>query len=341
MDVQKEIKDFLQRNKTVGWLIGLMIGGFLLQVIFLFVFYLLDKKPAYESLMYALTLPYSLKNWLSQPWSIITWPLFLARLDPLRLLVNGLILFAFGRIHQQVLGEQRTRRLVLLTVPLIGLMTITLSSLLTIEPTSVTPDPAKAVTAVTVTPNTFTEPDQPAVLKAAVHSASAHPNHLRPSGMIALIMVLVFSAVAVVPNYPIQLFLFGQVRIVWVGVILLGVELLWAGFFTPLGIALIIGAGLGFLHVFLLKRGTDITEIIWSYYQDTNPKPKMTVKYGSAKPETQKPGATKAERKNVVTQDIIDDILDKINDKGYESLTREEKELLFKASSQKEDEKKE
>lgn len=334
MDVQKEIKDFLQRHKTVGWLIGLMVGGFILQVLLLLVFALIDNKPAYQSVMYALTLPYSLKTWLTQPWSIVTWPLFMAKMDPLRLLVNGLILFAFGRIHQQVLGELRTQRLVMLAVPLIGLMTIALSSLFTYETLPATPGVDKSV-AIEM------QADAPQVLEAAVYTAAAHPNHLHTSGMIALIMVLVVSAITLVPNYPIQLFLFGQVRIVWVGVVLLGIELLWAGFTTPLGIALIVGAGLGFLHVFLLKKGTDITEIIWSYYQDSKPKTKMTVKYGSGKPEGQKPGSAKAERKSVVTQDIIDDILDKINDKGYDSLTREEKELLFKASSQKEDEKKE
>lgn len=64
----------------------------------------------------------------------------------------------------------------------------------------------------------------------------------------------------------------------------------------------------------------------------------MKVKYGdmtqARKASVRSSGSTPSE----VPQDIIDGILDKISDKGYESLSREEKELLFKASTQKEDE---
>ncbi|MNS15643.1 hypothetical protein D3C72_472810 [compost metagenome] len=49
---------------------------------------------------------------------------------------------------------------------------------------------------------------------------------------------------------------------------------------------------------------------------------------------------TENERKNVrkqpSKQEIIDRILDKISKTGYEGLTKEEKEILFKASQEKE-----
>ncbi|MEZ4825577.1 MAG: DUF6576 domain-containing protein [Bacteroidia bacterium] len=342
MDVQKELKDFLNRHQTVGWMIVLMAGGFLLQLLILTVFAVMDKKASYESLMFSLALPYSLKSWLSQPWSIITWPLFMVRIDVLRLLVNGLILYAFGRIHQQLLGEQRTRRLVILAVPVIGLVTIIFSSLLSLD-TAVPPASNADVSVHSTIPAQTHD-----VLAAALPNSALNTNLFHVSGLLPLIMVLVISSITTVPGYPIQLFLFGQVKIVWVGIALLGIELVWAGFFTPLGIALMAAALMGFLYVYGTRRGWDITDIIWSYYQDSKPKSQsksqaktqMTVSYSAAR-ETQRAGGAKTDRKSSVSQEVIDDILDKINAKGYESLTREEKEILFKASSQKEDEKKE
>lgn len=353
MDIQHEIKEFLRRYQTTGWLIALMVGGIVLQGILLLIFAAIGKKDGYYALTHALVLPYSLKGWLSQPWSIVTWPFFTAKIDFLRLLVNGLILWAFGRIHQQLLGEVRTRRLVMLAIPIIGILTITFSSLVNYQSpemkyeATVLETPATGSTGdslSTVAPMEGTENSDEIKTNTSNRVLIANDNLLRPSGMIAIIMVLVVSCITLVPHYPIQLFLFGQVKIVWVGVVLLFIELIWAGLFnfiSPLGIAIAIGGGLGFLHVYLLKQGTDITEIIWSYYQDSKSRPKMKVKYGEAKPREATKSSAKASPKAEVTEDIINVILDKINDNGYESLTREEKELLFKASTQKEDENKE
>jgi hypothetical protein len=105
-----------------------------------------------------------------------------------------------------------------------------------------------------------------------------------------------------------------------------------------IGIAL--SAGLGFLHIYLMKQGIDLTESVWSYYQDKDAKPKMKVKYGSQKPVTTQRQHQHARQSHELSQEIIDGILDKISAEGYESLSREEKELLFRASTQKEDEKK-
>jgi hypothetical protein len=55
-------------------------------------------------------------------------------------------------------------------------------------------------------------------------------------------------------------------------------------------------------------------------------KPKVKVTY--RKTETPK----KASGLNKASQEEIDVILDKISDRGYESLTKEEKEKLFNAS---------
>ena len=134
MDYRQEIKKFLDRHQTTGWLIVLMVGGFLLQGLILLLFTALDMPDTARAVMHKLVLPLSLKDWLYQPWSIFTYPFFMAKLNILSLLVAGLILWAFGRIHQQLLGDVKTRRLVILAVPLIGILTITTSSFMNYEP---------------------------------------------------------------------------------------------------------------------------------------------------------------------------------------------------------------
>ncbi|HEY5826633.1 MAG TPA: DUF6576 domain-containing protein, partial [Cyclobacteriaceae bacterium] len=56
-------------------------------------------------------------------------------------------------------------------------------------------------------------------------------------------------------------------------------------------------------------------------------KPKVKVTYRKTEPVVKK-----ANNFNKATQEEIDTILDKISDKGYESLTKDEKEKLFNAS---------
>jgi hypothetical protein len=90
----------------------------------------------------------------------------------------------------------------------------------------------------------------------------------------------------------------------------------------------------------MLKKGTDYSKIFSKYswkgisnpfmrprktkfknvYTNTNTKPKNDYDYNLQKKQD---------------QEKIDAILDKISKSGYESLTREEKELLFKTSNKK------
>ena len=346
MDYRQEIKKFLDRHQTTGWLIVLMVGGFLLQGLILLLFTALDMPDTARAVMHKLVLPLSLKDWLYQPWSIFTYPFFMAKLNILSLLVARLILWAFGRIHQQLLGDVKTRRLVILAVPLIGILTITTSSFMNYEPVY---GPSEEIafsnqgnentdSSDTRESRRFLDDEEESPSKTTQFNDKDFPNNFRVGGFMAVAMVLVISCITLVPNYPIQLFIFGQVKIVWVGIILLVIELLSAMGFTPMAIAIAFGALLGFLYIYMINQGTDITDVVWSYYQDARTKPKMKVKYGGGEgTSTSKP--VSPELKGDISQEVIDKILDKINARGYESLSREEKEALFKASSQKDDEK--
>lgn len=358
MDFQTRLRAFLGQYQTTGWLLVLMGAGLLIQLLVFIGVSAGGNRELYDSILTYLVLPYNIKGLFPAIWTIGTYPFFNLNSDILHILVTGLILWSFGRIHQQLLGEQRTRRLVLIGVPFIGLMTVLLSTVFMFQPatsslstlpvqtetkieSTETPDTEEAKEVITLNDSETSETAEEDIKSAKDSGINVAPRYLYTGGLIAIAMMLVISAITLVPDYPIQLFLFGQVKIVWVGLVLFLLELLWAQFFTPQGIALMLGGGLGFLHVYLLKNGTDLTEKIWSFYQADNKQTRMTVKYGGS-PRTKESGNTnrpsRAGSKGKIPQEIIDGILDKISDQGYESLSREEKELLFKASTQKEDE---
>lgn len=359
MDLKDQFNLFISRHKTIAWVLVLMGAGLLLQGLLYIIFSVTGQTQMYDGLIKLLVLPSDLILLLRQPWSIITFPFFSLEFNILKLLVNGLILWAFGRIHQQLMGDQRTRRLLILAVPIIGILTASLSSFTTnpyletavaqtevVEATDAVEAPAESSEAAAATEEAPPKEEDKAEIKPdpqqQENAFRGIKNLYFPSGMIAVVMVLVLSSVTLVPAFQVQLFLFGRVKILWIGVVLLLLELAMAGFFTPLGIAIAVGSLLGFLHVYLMRREIDITDMIWSYYSESN-RPKMTVAYKSRKKDDlQEAPVTSAPKnkknKGSVPQETVDKILDKISEKGYESLSREEKEILYKASSQKEDE---
>jgi hypothetical protein len=103
------------------------------------------------------------------------------------------------------------------------------------------------------------------------------------------------------------------------------------------------GAAMGFLYILQLQKGNDLGRPVQAVGQFIGnlftKRPKVKVSYrkktysGTAEtnsPKTRKtPTSTKFED---ATQEEIDQILDKIADKGYEALSKEEKRKLFEFS---------
>ena len=101
------------------------------------------------------------------------------------------------------------------------------------------------------------------------------------------------------------------------------------------------GALMGFFYVKLLQNGTDLGRpIYWLMEGWSNmlrPKPAVKVSYrqrSSASPQASPYASAGSPPSTLSTpdQDEVDTILDKISRSGYESLTREEKQKLFRAS---------
>lgn len=100
-------------------------------------------------------------------------------------------------------------------------------------------------------------------------------------------------------------------------------------------IAHLSGALFGFIYIKLLQNGTDLSTIVTSiidFFVNLF-QPKKATPFKKVHVNPKKPAA-KSQSKIVIkdkTQQQIDEILDKISQSGYDSLTAEEKEFLFKA----------
>jgi len=154
-------------------------------------------------------------------------------------------------------------------------------------------------------------------------------------GASASVLAIVAAAAYREPNYPIRLFLFGTMRLKYLALIAIGMDLLFitsnnaGGHIAHLGGAL---AGLWFAAS--LSKGTDITawlnkalDAVAALFSFKPRKPRMKVRYGS---DRQKDYDYNARKK--AQSDEIDRILDKLKKSGYENLTTEEKKSLFDAS---------
>jgi membrane associated rhomboid family serine protease len=153
-------------------------------------------------------------------------------------------------------------------------------------------------------------------------------------GASASVMAIVVSIAVYVPDYTVILFLIGRVRIKYIAIgIFILTSVLDFSVNTGGKLAHLGGALLGFFYTVNLRRGRDLGKGINSVldYVVTLFKPRKKFRVTYKKPVTDyEYNKAKAEH-----QHRINEILDKISKGGYDSLTKEEKELLFKEGQKK------
>jgi membrane associated rhomboid family serine protease len=153
------------------------------------------------------------------------------------------------------------------------------------------------------------------------------------SGGVLAVMV---ATAALLPDYEMRLILIGPVKIkyiVLVGFILSSI----LDFNQNTGgkIAHIGGAAYGLYYGMQLKKGIEITDALNAFFNGIlnlfRKKPNMRVVHNNQKRRSS--GVTSsAQMSESEKQRKTDEILDKISSSGYESLTKEEKDFLFKVS---------
>lgn len=144
-------------------------------------------------------------------------------------------------------------------------------------------------------------------------------------------VIAIITAVAVwAPNHPINLLFIGQVRMKYLAlfaIILYVISI--AGSNAGGNLAHVGGALFGLLFAVAYRKNTDLTRWFNSLVEAVaklfKPKTHVKVSYRST-------GNTEFDynRQRNVKQEEINQVLDKISKSGYDSLTKEEKELLFK-----------
>ncbi len=141
------------------------------------------------------------------------------------------------------------------------------------------------------------------------------------AGASASVMAIIVATATQLPDYTIPLILIGPVRLKWLALFFVIIDFLGitgmnaGGELSHLG-----GALMGFIYIKQLQNGNDMIAGITKLFK---PRPKLKV-------VSKNPSRG---RNELPRQEEIDSILDKISKSGYDSLSKQEKEILFRASN--------
>jgi len=236
-----------------------------------------------------LALPASVTNLLFKPWTLFTY-MFLHE-DIMHLIFNLIFLFFGGRLFEDLLGTRR-----LTPVYILGGLS---GALLYILAFNVFP-----------------------VFQDVLYGSVA-------LGASASALAILVAIAGYLPDYSVHLLFFGQVRLKWIAVIAVVLDIFSitrgnaGGHIAHLG-----GALFGYIYALQLKKGNDIGLWFSNFLARINNKLSRKSNLKVAYKNTTKNAQPTTKPK----QEIIDQILDKISRSGYGSLTKEEKDLLFKLS---------
>lgn len=268
------------------------------KVVYYFSFAEEGLSSFYNNFFTWLTLPADLDKFLSRPWTLVTHMFVHDTSNVWHILGNLLWLWAFGYILQDLSGNRH-----IFPIFIYGALTGALTYML----------------AYNIVPP----------LKEHVAVAQAY-------GASAGIMAIAIATTTLAPNYRIFNMLNGGIPIWVITIIYLIIDLATIPEGNPGGhIAHIAGGAMGFLFMTQLQRGRDWGSWMNNLYEWANnlfdpekPKKGKTIKSQFFYKATIQP----FKKTPNITQQKIDEILDKIGQKGYQSLSEEEKEILKRAS---------
>lgn len=245
-----------------------------------------------------LHLPADIGKFLMQPWSIVTY--FFTHFQFLHILFNMIFLFWFGKIIQEFLNSNRVIALYVLGGLAGGLLYMFMYNFIP-----------------------FYAGD---VAGSMMLGASA--------GVFAIVV----GAAVFMPNYTFFLLFIGPVKIKYIAIFFFFLSFIgMTGANAGGEIAHLGGALVGWLYITQLNKGTDLGGWVISFISlvksmfKPQPKIKVTHRSGNSRP-TKKEAKAKSTQASNTPQAEIDAILDKISEKGYESLSKDEKQKLFNAS---------
>jgi membrane associated rhomboid family serine protease len=249
----------------------------------------------FEAIHQQLAIPALFIEFLGKPWTIITYA-FVHDVSGIgHILFNMLAFYWFAKLIQEYLGNDK-----LIALYFLGAI-------------------AGGVTYL--------------ILYNVVPVFSNHNTLSHMVGASAAVYAVMVGAATLLPDYTFFLLFLGPVKIKYIALVLLVVSFIGLQGDNPGGnVAHLGGALIGFVYIKQLQNGVNlggwITTILGWIRRIF--KLRSSVKITYRKTESKKSASPAVFNK--ATQSEIDTILDKISDRGYESLTRDEKDKLFNAS---------
>jgi len=297
---------FKHSNNSLYKILAINLLVFFVVLVFRVFMTFAGAGTSYRTIVNLLMIPADIPQFLLQPWTMLTY-MFLHE-GIFHILFNMLFLYWFGLLVNEYLGSRKLANLYILGGITGGVFYLLMYNISPI----------------------FSE----------VLSTS------RMLGASAGVYAIVVGAATLSPNSTFHLLLLGPVKIKYIAIFYVVIA-----FANSIGsnaggeLAHLGGAALGFFYVWQLRKGNDwgrpvqtVGRFFENLFRNT---PKVKVSYrkksfsgpsdlGTTK--TTKPSPASSRPQPLATQDEIDQILDKIADKGYEALSKEEKRKLFEFS---------
>ena len=294
LTVRDRIHRFVRSKNPVNQLITINAGIYLVILLlnllsktFLFLNNSNDETPVNDFILQWFGVSADFNRLISRPWTLVT-SLFL-HLDFLHILFNMIMLWFSGWIFSQFIAPKRIYWIYLFG-GVVGNVFFILSY------------------------NYF----------SVFEPVAAYSTALGASGGVLAVLT---AAAAKAPNYPVRLFLLGEVRLKWLAIVLIVLDIFnirngnSGGHFAHLG-----GALFGFLFVFIpvlrqkIQNAVPLKAPKYRQKPASSFRPKTDEQYNAERAEYRKK---------------VDTVLDKVAKSGYGSLSREEKEFLFDTSKKK------
>ena len=250
----------------------------------------LFKIPLSEVFSEWAALPSNLSTLVTRPWTLFSY-MFLHE-GFLHILFNMLWLFFGGKLFMEYMGGRR-----LLSTYLLGGLT---GGILYILAYNIFP-----------------------IFSEAVEISNNR-------GASAGVMAIVIGVATYAPRYPVKVFFTLNAQLWMIAAAALLMDLIYLGNGNNAGghIAHLGGALFGYLSVKQLKQGHDWTEGFSKFMDNIanwfKPKPAIKKVYSNTQSDRN------YKERQVYNQQRMDEILDKISRSGYESLSKDEKDYLFK-----------
>ena len=300
MSLTQDIREaFSRRDNALNQL--LIINGLVFAVLIILraILFISQSEAVYAPIIRQLALSSNVAVLLRHPWTLLTYAF--VHEGFLHVVFNMLNLYWFGQIIREYLGDRR-----LVSLYVLG---------------------ALAGAAFFLLAYNFLPVLRPGVGLPVIGASAA-------------VTAIIVAAATLLPDFTFMLFIIGAVKIKWIALVVVLISLAGINGSNPGGeITHLGGALLGFVFIKQMQAGRDLGRPVvavgsWvgRLFQR---RPAMKVTHRSPVTAPRVGAATgKAVAVSTTPPEEVDLILDKISRSGYESLSKDEKQKLFRASQQ-------